>query len=233
MESNRLLEVENVEVSLNNKKIIRPLHFTLAQGEICAFVGHNGAGKTVVMKTIMGIQEKDQGEIKLNSLNIDTDYLHYKSQYSYIPEEPLLFTELTVLQHFQLYGTSYNVPEHAFKERVDYYVNGFELNGKLHEFPEGLSKGMRQKVNIISNLLTDAPLLMVDEPFIGLDDNSACFLEKEIKRKSQQGTTILITSHVIERVKKFCDSYIMLKNGEIASQGRIENLRQIERRFST
>ncbi|MFC2949999.1 ABC transporter ATP-binding protein [Virgibacillus sediminis] len=233
MKNNTLLEVGNVEVSLNNEKIIRNLHFTLDQGEICALVGHNGAGKTVTMKTIMGIQEKSQGDIKLNSVSIDADYLQYKSQYSYIPEEPILFTELTVLQHFQLYGTSYKVPENVFEERVNYYVNGFELNGKLHEFPDGLSKGMRQKVNIISNLITDAPLLIIDEPFIGLDENSAYFLEKEIKRKSQQGITILITSHVIERVKKFCDSYIMLKNGEIINKGQIDNLSQIERRFTT
>ncbi|WP_299095448.1 ABC transporter ATP-binding protein [uncultured Metabacillus sp.] len=233
MNNNSLLELEDVEVSINDEKIIHNLNFILNKGEICALVGHNGAGKTVTMKTIMGIQEKDKGNIYLNNINIDLDYLKYKSQYSYIPEEPMLFTELTVFQHFQLYGTSYGVPEKLFNERVNYYVNEFELNGKLDEFPDNLSKGMRQKVNIISNLITDTPLLIIDEPFIGLDENSANFLENEIKKKSKQGTTILLTSHVIERVKKFCHSFIMLRNGEIARRGKIDHLFQIERRIST
>lgn len=224
------LSLNNVDVNIGSTRIIKNISFDLCFGEICALVGHNGAGKTITLKSIMGIHEKSKGTIKINNTDIDEDYLNYKTMYSYIPEEPILFTELTVYQHFQLYGTSYKVPEKTFQERVEYYVDGFEMNGKLDEFPEDLSKGMRQKVNIISNLITDTPLLIIDEPFIGLDENSVLFLEQEIINKASNGTSILITSHLIERVKKLCHSFIMLKEGEVVNQGKIEDLRSIESR---
>ena len=231
MKKNILLEIRDLNVEINQEKIINNLNFKLESGEICALVGHNGAGKTVTMKTVMGIQKKNSGIITLNNYCIDSDYYNYKSQFSYIPEEPLLFMELTVFEHFQLYGKSYNVPPELFEKRVEYYVNGLELNGKLNNYLDDLSKGMRQKVNIICSLITDAPLLIVDEPFIGLDENASLFLENQLIDKARKGTSILLTSHVIERIKKFCNSFIMLKNGQIIQQGKINNLEGIERRI--
>ena len=231
MKKNVLLEIQDLNVEINQEKIIDSLNFKLKSGEICALVGHNGAGKTVTMKTIMGLQKKNTGKIILNNYSIDSDYYNYKSQFSYIPEEPLLFMELTVFEHFQLYGTSYGVLPELFEQRIEYYVNGLELNGKLNNYPDDLSKGMRQKVNIICSLITDAPLLIVDEPFIGLDENASTFLENELINKAKKGNSILLTSHVIERIKKFCDSFLMLKNGQIIKQGGINNLEGIERRI--
>jgi ABC-2 type transport system ATP-binding protein len=233
MSREHLLILEEVEVSIQGNEIIKNINMTLNKGEICALVGHNGAGKSVTMKTIMGIQEKGSGHISLHSIDLDDDYISYKSQFSYIPEEPILFTELNVYQHFQLYGTSYQVPKQTFDERVEYFVKGFELEGKLQDFPDDLSKGMRQKVNIISNLITDAPLLIIDEPFIGLDEHAAAFLEKEIVKKAEAGAAVLLTSHVLERVKKFCHTFVMLKNGQIIHKGDIDQLKQTERRITT
>ncbi|KGX85456.1 ABC transporter ATP-binding protein [Pontibacillus litoralis] len=231
MNGDGVLEVDSLYVEINDQTIINGINLHLKEGEICSLVGHNGAGKSITMKTILGIQQKKSGQIKINGWDMDLDFEQYKRQYTYIPEEPLLFTELTVKQHFQLYGTSYRIPETIFEERVSYYVEALELQGKLEEYPQNLSKGMRQKVNIISNFIVDTPLIIIDEPFIGLDVNAANFLEQELVKRRKKGVSVLITSHQLERLKEFSNKYVMLKMGEVVQEGEITHLKSIKGRI--
>jgi ABC-2 type transport system ATP-binding protein len=231
MELEETLKVESLSVEINDKDILKGISFCINKGEICALVGHNGAGKSVTIKSILGLQQKRNGQIKIKNLSIDQNLESYKKQFTYIPEEPLLFSELTVEQHFQLYGTSYNVSERVFQERLEYYLNAFELEDKLIEYPQNLSKGMRQKVNIISNFIVESPLMIIDEPFIGLDVEASNFLVQELLRRKARGVSVLITSHQIDKIKRFCDSFVMLKNGEVVQKGAINKLGHIERRL--
>ncbi|MFA1822583.1 ABC transporter ATP-binding protein [Virgibacillus oceani] len=227
----KALEVKNVTTTLSNTTLLEDITFDLEAGSVIALVGHNGAGKSTLFKTILGMMEKVSGKIKVNE-NDDQDdsFLTFKQMISYLPEEPLLLTELTAMQHFQLYGMSYELSEKVLTERIDRYISGFELEDKLHEYPEALSKGMRQKVQTICALLPDTPILLIDEPFIGLDVYAMDYLQEIIKQKVRNGTSILLTTHQLERIRDLADSFIMLQHGKIQSQGPISEFETIQRR---
>ena len=229
----RLKALEVIEVTTEiDQKLIDHASFSLPQGTITALVGHNGAGKSTLLKTIMGMIKKAQGKIIINeSFHQDDDFITFKLLLSYLPEEPMLLTELTVMQHFQLYGMSYEIAKNELNERIDRMVKGFELVDKLDEYPESLSKGMRQKVQTICALLPDTPLLLIDEPFMGLDIYAVDYFEQLIKEKIASGTTVLVTSHQLDRMKGIADAFIMLKEGKIHSQGPINQFATIDRRI--
>ncbi|WP_234400730.1 ATP-binding cassette domain-containing protein [Virgibacillus senegalensis] len=179
------LLVEGLSVEINREQILHDMTFHLKPGTITALVGHNGAGKSTIMKTLIGLQEKKTGNIVLNGVSQE-DFLPYKKRISYIPEEPFLLPELTAMQHFQLYGRSYQIDEQELMHKVDYLSGKMEITDKLDEFPESLSKGMRQKVQTICALLPEVPLLLIDEPFMGLDIYASEFLSEAKKPNKEQ-----------------------------------------------
>lgn len=200
------LEVSELTTKISNETIISSISFHLHPGIIMALVGHNGAGKSTLVKTIMGMIEKTAGQITIQEkYEQEHSFLTFKQLISYLPEEPLLLTELTVMQHFQLYGMSYHLGEDELAYRIKRYVTGFELMDKLNEYPESLSKGMRQKVQIICAFLPETPVLLIDEPFMGLDVYAIEFLEEIIREKASKGTSILLTTHQLDRVKYLAD----------------------------
>lgn len=225
-----MLEVNGLEVSIQQQVILHEISFSLQQGSITALIGHNGAGKSTIMKTIMGWQEKREGTIQLNGVDQDQSFVDFKRQLSYIPEEPFLLPELTVMQHFQLYGQSYQLEQELFRERVQIFTKTFELADKLNEYPEALSKGMRQKVQTICALLPDVSLLLIDKPFMGLDIHAAADLTELLKEKAAKGTMILLTSHQLERMEELAEHYIMLHHGEIEEQGLMVHFQALSRR---
>lgn len=226
----KTLQVHQVNTVVKDNKLLDSISFEIEAGKVMALVGHNGAGKSTLMKTILGEMEKSAGKIGVKGYDQDKDYIPFKQQISFLPEEPLLLMELTVMQHFQLYGMSYQLPEQELMQRIECYVNGFELKDKLHEYPESLSKGMRQKVQTICALLPDTPLLLIDEPFMGLDIYAIDYLEELIKEKVREGTSVLLTTHQLDRVKNIADYYIMLQQGEILHAGPIADFHTIKRR---
>ncbi|WP_407271760.1 ABC transporter ATP-binding protein [Radiobacillus sp. PE A8.2] len=225
------LTIENLTVAIRDTVLLDNINIEILPGKVTALVGHNGAGKSTLMKTILGWQDKKAGEVFINGISQEKDFLLFKQQLSYIPEEPLLISELTTMQHFQLYAKSYQLDQQAFLEKAKYYTNALEIDDKLDEYPESLSKGMRQKVQMICSLLPDVPLLLIDEPFMGLDIYASELLEKIIAEKASNGTTILITTHQLERLANLADDYIMLQQGKITEQGSISEFRQLKRRF--
>jgi len=225
-----VLDVQEVSTSVGNTELIKDISFELKAGAIMALVGHNGAGKSTLIKTIMGIQEKSQGKIVIQEkYDQDEQFVKFKRLIAYLPEEPLLLTELTVIQHFQLYGISYGLSEEELQIRIERYVKGFELTDKLNEYPESLSKGMRQKVQTICALLPNVPILLIDEPFMGLDIYAIDYLVDLIREKSQEGTSILLTTHQLERIKKIASEFMMLQNGTLLNEGKIETFDTILR----
>jgi ABC-2 type transport system ATP-binding protein len=224
------LIVKDLTLSINKEQILNNITFTVPSGKITALVGHNGAGKSTIMKAIMGWLKKGEGKITIQDIDQDEEFLRFKTLYSFIPEEPLLMSELTVFQHFQLYGTSYQISEQILKEKVEYYTKAFEIQDKLNEFPESLSKGMRQKVQTICALIPDVPLLLIDEPFMGLDIYAAQFLIEEIAKRKEQGTSILLTTHQLEKMSDLCDEFVLLSNGSISEAGSIKEFKGLTRR---
>ncbi|WP_217587361.1 ABC transporter ATP-binding protein [Lentibacillus saliphilus] len=226
----KILEVINVNKYIKDARLIHNVSFSLEAGKVLGLVGHNGAGKSTLIKTIMGVFEKTAGEIRISGYDQDDNLLSYKQCLSYIPEEPLLVTELTVMQHFQLYGMSYGLSKQELDERVERYVAGFELGDKLNDYPDALSKGMRQKVQTICALLPNTPLLIIDEPFMGLDIYAMDYLVTLIKEKVAGGTAVILSTHQLERVKDIADYYLMLQEGEVQEEGSIADFEVIQRR---
>ncbi|MFS0675044.1 ABC transporter ATP-binding protein [Ornithinibacillus sp. 179-J 7C1 HS] len=227
----KILDVKQLVVEVSGTRLLDDITFFIEKGSVMALVGHNGAGKSTLMKTIMGIQDKASGEIILEeAYNQDTRFLDFKQRISFIPEEPLLMSELTAMQHFQLYGKSYGIEEDELMRRIERYVEGFELKGKLDEYPESLSKGMRQKVQTICAMLPDVPLLLIDEPFMGLDIYAVDYFEEILREKISGGTGILLTTHQLDRVKGLANEFIMLQEGKILHKGLIEEFETIKRR---
>lgn len=225
-----VLALQNVTTSLGKKQVIRKITFEIKRGKVLALLGHNGAGKSTLIKTVMGILEKDEGKITLlNSYDQDEDFLSFKHYISYIPEEPFLLAELTVMQHFQLYGKSYKIPEEELEEKIRQYTKGFDLVDKLDAYADSLSKGMRQKVQMISALLPDVPLLLIDEPFIGLDIFAIDYLKTLLQEKVINGTSILLTTHQFDHLKGIADEFLILQEGEMQEKGSIEQFDTISR----
>lgn len=226
------LVVDKVTTVLGEKELIKDISLEIKRGEVLALVGHNGAGKSTLMRTIMHMLEKRSGKITvMEKFDQDEHLLQYKQQISYLPEEPLLLTELTVMQHFQMYAMSYEIQNEHFEERMKRYVEGFDLSPKLEAYPEELSKGMRQKVQTICSLLPEVPILLIDEPFIGLDIYAVEYLIELMDEKVRNGTSILLTSHQLEQVKQLADRFILLQDGQIESEGNIEAFDTISRGF--
>lgn len=225
-----VLHVQDVTTSLGKKLLISDISFTLQQGEVLALVGHNGAGKSTLMKTIMGTLQKDKGKIIVNeTYDQDDELVAYKRCLAYLPEEPMLFTELTVMQHFQLYALSYEMNEEEFNEKIERYIKGFQLSTKLDAYPEELSKGMRQKVQAICSLLPEVPILLIDEPFIGLDIYAIEYLLQLITEKVKKRTSILLTTHQLDQVRSLANRFLLLENGHIKATGDIESFETITR----
>ncbi|MFD2043867.1 ABC transporter ATP-binding protein [Ornithinibacillus salinisoli] len=225
------LQIQELTTKIRNIKLLDCVSLEVESGTIMALVGHNGAGKSTLMKTILGMLEKSSGKIIINEkVDQDESFIDFKELISYLPEEPLLLTELTVMQHFQLYGKSYQIEESELLTKVNRLLEGFELRDKLNEYPESLSKGMRQKVQTICALLPDVPILLIDEPFMGLDIYAIEYLETLIREKAQNGTTILLTTHQLDRVKNMAGHYVMLQHGKVLNEGSIEDFDTIKRR---
>lgn len=223
------IEANNIEVMIGDQKLLNDVSFHIEKGAVVALLGHNGAGKSTLLRTIMGMLDKKKGTIQVCGHDLDRSFIDYKKQIAYLPEEPMLLSELTVYQHFQMYGLAYEISEEILMKRIEAYVVGFELMGKLDKYPEELSKGMRQKVQSICAFLPDVPLLLIDEPFMGLDIYAIDFIEKLMRQKIADGVTIFISSHQLDRIRDLADAFILLQKGEVIRQGPIDAFDTIKR----
>lgn len=223
------LRIENVQVDIGDHTLLKDISLTVEKGSVLALLGHNGAGKSTLLRTIMGMNEKVKGTIEVSGHDIDNSFLAYKRSISYLPEEPMLLSELTVYQHFQMYGLAYEIEEGILEERINTYVAAFELEDKRDRYPEELSKGMRQKVQAICACLPDVPLLLIDEPFMGLDIYAMDYIEQVMRQKVSEGMTIIISSHQLERIRDIADAFILLQQGTCIDSGAIDTFDTIKR----
>ncbi|PXW89172.1 ABC-2 type transport system ATP-binding protein [Streptohalobacillus salinus] len=226
-----LLSIRDLSVKQGETLALDGLNLAINEGELVALIGHNGAGKSTLMKTMMGLLDFSKGEIVLKNYNLSEDPLNYKRRVVYIPEQPFLLTELTVYQHFQLYIDSYQRDEQVLTPVIEHYLQQFEIQDKRDAFPLSLSKGMRQKVQLICGLLIDADLLIIDEPFIGLDVYAQRTLVNVLTDKKACGQTILLTTHQFDQLDTIMDRYVMLHEGKVIEEGSDYQLDALKRRF--
>ena len=209
-----LLEVEQLTGGYTRRNVLKNISFQVERGEMVALIGLNGAGKSTTIKHIIGLMEPKKGKIRINGMEIHKDRQRYRQQFSYIPETPVLYEELTLEEHLRLTAMAYGVDEKTFTDRLHTLMKEFRMERRLNWFPTHFSKGMKQKVMIMSAFLVEPELFIIDEPFVGLDPLAIQSLLQLMKSRQEKGSGILMSTHILATAEKYCDRFIILHNGK-------------------
>lgn len=221
-----ILELSGVTGGYTRKPVIHDLNFKLEAGELVGLVGLNGAGKSTAIKHIIGIMQEQKGEIRINGKTMQEDMDAYRSSFSYIPETPVLYDELTLKEHLELTAMAYGIDLQTMRERTAPLLREFRMEKRLNWFPAHFSKGMRQKVMIMCAFLVEPSLYIIDEPFLGLDPLAISLLLEQMDEKKKEGSAILMSTHVLATAEKHCDKILLLHNGYVRAFGTMDDLRQ-------
>lgn len=221
-----VLELQSVTGGYTRKPVIHDLSFKIEPGELVGLIGLNGAGKSTTIKHIIGLMTPQKGEILLNGVSIKEDMDKYRSSFSYIPETPVLYDELTLKEHLELTAMAYGIDKETMEERVMPLLKEFRMEKRLNWFPSHFSKGMRQKVMIMCAFLVNPFLYIIDEPFLGLDPLAIQSLLDQMDEKKKEGASILMSTHVLATAEKHCDKILLLHNGRLRAHGTMDDLRQ-------
>ena len=219
-----MLEIKNVTKKYSNKVALKNISLKLNDGEIFGFIGHNGAGKTTLIKAIVGIHSFDEGNILIDGLSIMEDELEYKKKIAYIPDNPDLYENLKGIDYLNFIADIYEVSEEKREELITLYGKKFAIYDNLGDLISSYSHGMKQKLAIISGLIHEPKVLILDEPFVGLDPLSSKILKDIMEELCENGTTIFFSSHVLEVVEKLCDHVGIIKNGELIKVGTTKEI---------
>lgn len=220
-----MLEIKNVSKSYDGvKNACDQINLTIESGDLYGFVGHNGAGKTTLLKSIAGIISFDEGEILVNGKSIKTEPLEVKKDIAYIPDNPDIYETLTGIQYLQMIANVFGVSQNDRARKIDEYATLFELTQVLQQPISSYSHGMKQKLVIISALIHSPKLLLLDEPFVGLDPKASFQLKEIFKNMCAQGVSIFFSTHVLEVVEKLCNKVAIIKQGKIVAHGNTQDI---------
>ena len=209
-----MLKIINLSKSYKNKKAIENISIEVNKGEVFGFIGHNGAGKTTTIKSIVGIHNFEEGDILINSKSIKENPIECKKDIAYIPDNPDIYESLTGIQYLNFIADIFKVSKNEREEKIKYYSEKFEINKALGDLISSYSHGMKQKLAIISALIHSPKVLILDEPFVGLDPK-ASFILKEIMKEFCNGGCIFFSTHVLEVAEKICDKIGIIKGGKL------------------
>ena len=221
-----LLHIKDLVGGYTHKNVLHGVSFDVNAKEIVGLIGLNGAGKSTTIKHIIGLMQPKKGSISINGKTFKDNPSEYRNQLAYIPEMPILYDELTLYEHLRLTAMAYNIPEDIFEKRLQVLLKEFRLEKKLKWFPVHFSKGMRQKVMIMCAFLIEPPLYIVDEPFVGLDPLGIQSYLQLMEEMKQNGSGILMSTHILATAERYCDRFVILHEGEIRALGTLEDLRQ-------
>ncbi len=205
-------------------KGVTDLTLHIAPGDLYAFIGHNGAGKTTTLKAVCGIHGYDSGEIYINGINIKEDALAAKKLMAYIPDNPELFEYLTGIQYLNFVADVFAIDAQTRKEYIQKYADAFEITESLGDLISTYSHGMKQKLAIISALIHSPKLLILDEPFVGLDPKSALVLKGFMGELTENGGAVFFSTHVLEVAEKLCNKVAIIKEGKLVASGSMSDI---------
>ena len=221
-----MLEIRNLIKSYGNgPRAVDDLSLTVEAGDIYGFIGHNGAGKTTTLRCISGILPFDAGEILIDGIDIRKDPMSAKRIMRYIPDNPDLYTFLTGEGYLNFLCDIYGIDEETRRERIQQYAAAFEIESKLGDLVGSYSHGMCQKLALIGALIQRPKLLMLDEPFVGLDPKAAHTLKSIMHELCENGCAIFFSTHVLEVAEKLCNKVAIIKNGKLVKAGSMDEVR--------
>jgi ABC-type multidrug transport system, ATPase component len=222
---NLMLYIEHLTKTFGEKKAVDDLSLHIAPGEIYGFIGHNGAGKTTTLKSVVGIQQFDSGRITIGGHSIQDDPIACKKMLAYIPDNPDLYEFMTGIQYLNFIADIFGVEESARQERIRKYADLFELTTDLAQPVAAYSHGMKQKLAIISAWLHEPKLILMDEPFVGLDPKASHILKGMMREVCDAGGAIFFSTHVLEVAEKLCDKVAIIKGGKLIRSGTMEEVK--------
>ncbi len=220
-----MLQIKNLTKSYGNVKAVDDLSLEIRPGEICGFIGHNGAGKTTTIKCICGILPFEKGDIKVNGISVREDPLKCKKILSYIPDNPDIYEFMTRIQYLNFIADIYGVDSTIRQERIHSIADQLELTKDLNQSVGAYSHGMKQKLVIISALIHDPKLIIMDEPFVGLDPTASYQLKQLMRQHCDQGGSIFFSTHVLDVAEKLCDQVAIIKGGKLIRNGTMEEVK--------
>ena len=220
-----MLKISNFTKLYDGKPAVEGLDLEVSAGDIYAFIGHNGAGKTTTLKSVVGILQFDQGEITIGGKSIKTDPLACKRLLAYIPDNPDLYDYMTGIKYLNFIADVFGVDAQTRRERIRTYADTFELTGDLAQPIAAYSHGMKQKLAIIAAWLHDPRLIVMDEPFVGLDPKAAHTLKGMMRQVCDNGGAIFFSTHVLEVAEKLCDKVAIIKGGRLIRSGTMEEVK--------
>ena len=220
-----MLKIEHLTKKYGEKKAVDNLSLHIRPGEIYGFIGHNGAGKTTTLRSCCGILQYDSGEIMIDGVSVKTDALDCKRNIAYIPDNPDLYEFMTGIQYLNFVADIFDVGVADRKYRIRHYADAFELTADLAQPISAYSHGMKQKLAIISALVHQPKLIIMDEPFVGLDPKASHLLKSIMRESCDHGSAIFFSTHVLEVAEKLCDKVAIIKAGKLVKAGTMEDVK--------
>ena len=220
-----MLKIEHLTKKYGDKRAVDDLSLEIKAGEICGFIGHNGAGKTTTIKAVCGILGFEEGQIYINGKSIEKDPVACKKIIAYIPDNPDLYDFMTGMQFLNFVADIFEVEKETRQQKIAEYAEKFELTNDLSKPLSAYSHGMKQKLAVISALIHSPGLIIMDEPFVGLDPKASHAVKQIMREMCDKGCAIFFSTHVLEVVEKLCDKVAIIKQGRLIKYGTMEEVR--------
>ena len=217
-----MIEIKNVTKKYGNKKAVDNVSFTVEDGEIFAFIGHNGAGKTTLIKSIVGIHDFDKGDILINGMSIKEKPVECKKLMAYVPDNPETYEHMKAIDYINFICDMYETDLEKREKNIKKYAKLFEMEDKLNDTIDSYSHGMKQKVVLISALAHDPKILIMDEPFVGLDPKAVFDIKEVLNEMIKDGKIVFYSTHILDVAEKLCSRVAIIKNGEVISSVKLK-----------
>lgn len=219
-----MLKITNLHKSYANKEILHGISLEVEDGHIFGFIGHNGSGKSTTIRSVVGILEYESGMIEIDGLDIQKYPIEVKERTAFLPDNPDLYDNISAYQYLNFIGDMVGLEPSVRLKRIESLANDLEISESLGDKIKSLSHGMKQKVAIISAFMREPKLLVLDEPFVGLDPKATFILKNKMKELTAKGSSVFFSSHVLETVQNLCDDVAILSGGHIVKMGSTKEL---------
>ena len=220
-----MIEIKNVTKKYGSNVALKDVTFTVNDGEIFAFIGHNGAGKTTLLKAIVGIHKFDEGDILINGKSIITNPVACKKEMAFVPDNPELYEQMKAIDFIDFICDMYEVPQDVREKNIKKYAKMFDIEENLNETIESFSHGMKQKIALIAALAHDPKILIMDEPFVGLDPKAVFDVKEVMNEMIKEGKTIFFSTHILDVAEKLCSRVAIIKKGELLKVGSMKEVK--------
>ena len=220
-----MIEVKNVTKKYGNKKAVDNVSFTVHDGDIFAFIGHNGAGKTTLIKSIVGIHDFDEGDILIDGISIKSDPVKCKKLMAFVPDNPETYEHMKAIDYINFICDMYDVDKEARVKNIKKYAKLFEMEDKLNDTIDSYSHGMKQKIVLISALAHNPKILIMDEPFVGLDPKAVFDIKEILNEMVKDGKIVFYSTHILDVAEKLCSRVAIIKNGKLVKAGTMKEIK--------